>query len=121
MAEKANVEKVEKTFTGIDIIGEIILVYLVSVLGFIFSFMDETKYSERAKFLYNQAGALFIVQLCLTPLCVIPFIGLLFGSLSIVIFIFVIIAIIKGCQGEDYRIPGIYDLGQIIWAKKTTK
>ena len=53
MAEKAKVEKVEKTFTGIDFVGEVILVYLVPILGFIFSFMDDSKYSKRAKFLYN--------------------------------------------------------------------
>ncbi|MBO6195297.1 MAG: hypothetical protein J6O56_02995 [Bacilli bacterium] len=118
MAEKAKVEKVEKTFTGIDMVGETILVYLVSVLGFVFSFMDENKYSKRAKFLYNQAGALFIVQLCLSPLCAIPFVGLMFAALQTVIFVFAIIALIKGCQGEDYKIPGIYDLGQAIWGKK---
>ena len=43
MAEKAKVEKVEKTFTGIDMVGETILVYIISVLGFIFSFMEESK------------------------------------------------------------------------------
>ena len=121
MAEKAKVEKVEKTFTGIDIVGETVLVYLVCVLGFIFSFMDESKYSERAKFLYNQAGAIFIVSLCVAPLCAIPFIGLLFGAFDMVIFVFAIIALIKGCQGEDYKIPGIYDLGQAIWGKKKQK
>ncbi len=118
MAEKAKVEKVEKTFTGIDMVGETILVYIISVLGFIFSFMEESKYSERAKFLYNQAGALFIVQLCLSPLCAIPFVGLMFMALQTVIFVFAIVALIKGCQGEDYKIPGIYDLGQMIWGKK---
>ena len=49
MAEKAKVEKVEKTFTGIDFVGETILVYLVCVLGFIFSFMDEEKYGSLFK------------------------------------------------------------------------
>lgn len=118
MAEKANAEKVEKTITGIDFVGEVILVYLVCILGFIFSFMDESKYSSRAKFLYNQAGAVFIVQLCLSTLCFIPFVGLMFAAIHTVLFIFVIIALIKGCQGEDYRIPLIYDLGQAIWNKK---
>lgn len=118
MAEKAKVEKVEKTFTGIDFVGEVILCYLVSVLGFVFSFMEESKYSKRAKFLYNQTGALFIVQICLSPLCAIPFLGLLFMALQTVIFVFAIIALIKATQGEDYKIPGIYDLGQAIWGKK---
>ena len=118
MAEKAKVEKVEKTFTGIDFVGEVILCYLVSVLGFIFSFMDESKYSKRAKFLYNQAGAIFIVQLCISPLCIIPFVGLLFAALHTVVFVFAIVALIKACQGEDYKIPVIYDLSQSIWGKK---
>lgn len=121
MAEKAKIEKVEKTFTGIDMVGEIILVYIVSILGFIFSFMDDSKYSKRAKFLYNQAGAVFVVQLCVSPLLIIPFIGLMFAALHTVVFVFVVIAIIKGCQGEDFKIPGIYELGQLIWGKKTTK
>lgn len=121
MAEKAKVEKVEKTFTGIDMVGETILVYLVSILGFIFSFMDESKFGKRAKFLYNQAGAVFIVQLCLAPLIAIPFVGLVFAALHTVIFVFVIIAIIKGCQGEDYKIPGIYDLSQAVWGNKNKK
>lgn len=121
MAEKAKVEKVEKTFTGLDMVGETILVYLVSILGFIFSFMDSNKYSKRAKFLYNQAGALFIVQFALVPLCLIPIIGLMFWALNVVMFVFVIIAIIKGCQGEDFKVPGLYDLGELIWGKKTSK
>lgn len=121
MAEKAKVEKVEKTFTGIDMVGEIILVYLVSILGFIFSFMEDKKYSKRAKFLYNQAGALFICQFALAPLCAIPFLGLLFWAVDVVLFVFVIIAIIKGCQGEDFEIPGVYNLGQLIWGKKSRK
>ena len=118
MAEKAKVEKVEKTYTGLDMVGETILVYLVSVLGFIFSFMEDKKYSKRAKFLYNQAGAVFIVQLCASPLCAIPFLGFMFMAFQTVVFVFVVIAIIKGCQGEDFKIPLIYDLGNAIWGKK---
>lgn len=118
MAEKAKVEKVEKTFTGIDFVGEVILVYLVPILGFIFSFMDDSKYSKRAKFLYNQAGAACIVMFCASPLFLIPFVGLVVGTFITVVFVFVIIALIKATQGEDYKIPGIYDLGQAIWGKK---
>ena len=118
MAEKAKIEKVEKTFTGMDMVAETIIVYLVSILGFIFSFMDEKKFGNRAKFLYNQAGALFICEFVIAPLILIPILGLMFMALNVVIFIFVIITIIKGCQGEDYKIPGIYDLGQLIWGKK---
>lgn len=119
MAEKAKVEKVEKTFTGLDMTFETILVYLVSILGFIFSFMDDKKYSKRARFLYNQAGALFIVEFALSALCAIPFIGLLFWAFEVVLFVVVVIAIVKGCQGEDFKIPGIYDLGQLIWNKSS--
>lgn len=118
MAEKAKVEKVEKTVTGLDITGEIILVYLVSILGFIFSFVAEKDVSRRAKFAYNQSGAIFICLLVLGSLSVIPFIGLLFATVSFVIFIFAVITIIKGCQGEDFKIPGIYELGELIWGNK---
>ena len=110
-----NADKDNKTMTGLTLESEIILVYLVSILGFIFSFMDTKKCSERAKFAYNQSGALFLVVTGLSILSVIPFIGLLFMLVNFVVFIFTIIAIVKGYQGEDYKIPVISDLAKTIW------
>ena len=66
----------------------------------------------------KKSVAIFIVQLALSPLCLIPFIGLMFGAAYVIMEVFVLIAIIKGCQGEDFKIPGIYDLGNLIWGKK---
>ena len=61
------------------------------------------------------------MQFALVPLCLIPIIGLMFWALNVVMFVFVVIAIIKGCQGEDFKVPGLYDLGELIWGKKTSK
>ena len=118
MAEKAKVEKVEKTITGLELNIEIILVYIFSILGFIFSFLVDKNTSKRAKFAYNQAGAVFICELVLGSIVIVPFIGVLGGTLATLIFVFAIVALIKGYQGEDYKIPGIYDLGQAIWGNK---
>ena len=115
------VEALEKTFTGFTLLTEIILVYLVFILGFIFSFMDNSKCSSRAKFVYNQAGATFIVYLVLLGFSYIPFIGFLFSLAKLVLYVFLIIAIVKGVKGEDYKIPGVYDLGHAIWGKNTEK
>jgi uncharacterized membrane protein len=121
MAEKAKVEKVEKTFTGLDFVGETILVYLIPVLGFIFSFMDEKKYSKRAKFLYNQAGAAFIIEMGLVLLGFIPFIRWFFYIVHIVLYVFLVIALIKESQGVQFKIPFISDLAGMIWSKKEEK
>ena len=121
MAEKAKIEKVEKTITGLNISVEIILVYIVSILGFIFSFMNDKEVSDRAKFAYNQAGALFLCHVVLSSLSVIPYIGLLFLAITTIIFAFTIVTIIKGYQGEDYKIPIIYDFAELIWGNKNSK
>ena len=115
------VETEEKTLTGFTMLTEVILVYLVFILGFIFSFMDNSKCSKRAKFVYNQAGAVFIVYLVLLGLSFIPFIGFLFDITKVVLYVFLIIAMVKGAKGEDYKIPGVYELGNAIWGKNTEK
>lgn len=115
------VETEEKTLTGFTMLTEVILVYLVFILGFIFSFMDNSKCSKRAKFVYNQAGAVFIVYLALLGLSFIPFIGFLFDITKVVLYVFLIIAMVKGAKGEDYKIPGVYELGNAIWGKNTEK
>ena len=108
-------------FTTQIISAEIILVYLISILGFIFSFMNDKEVSSRAKFAYNQAGALFLCEVVLSSLSIIPFIGLMFAAVSIILFAFTIITLIKGYQGEDYKIPLVYDLAELIWGNKNSK
>lgn len=114
-------ESTIKTYTGFSFFTEVILVYLIPVLGFIFSFMDVNKYSDRVKFLYNQAGAIFIVEIALIGLEFIPFVRWIFYMAHLVLLIFVIITIVKTENGEDFKIPGIYDLANLIWGKKGEK
>lgn len=111
--------KIEKTFSGLDFTLEAVLVYILPILGFIFSFMDSTKYSKRAKFMYNQTGAVFIVNIFIGILFNLAFLGIVFKALALVLFIFDIIALIKACQGEDFKIPLVYNLGNFIWNSKS--
>lgn len=109
-------ENKEKTFTGLDFNLELVLVYLVPLLGLIFSFMDQSKYSERCKFAYNQSGTIFICYAVLTILTPFTF-GL--ASLAIIaLFVFGIIALIKGCNGEDYKIPLVEKVTDMIFNKE---
>ncbi|MBQ3475302.1 MAG: hypothetical protein IJH20_03950 [Bacilli bacterium] len=110
-----------KTYTGFSFMTEVILVYLIPILGFIFSFMDIKKYSERVKFLYNQSGAIFLIEIVLIGLEFIPIVRWFFYMIHLVLFVIVIITIIKAKDGEDYKIPGIYDLANLIWGKKEEK
>ena len=110
-----------KTYTGFSFLTEAILVYLIPILGFIFSFMDIKKYSERVKFLYNQSGAIFLIEIVLIGLEFIPIVRWLFYMIHLVLFVIVIITILKAKDGEDYKIPGVYDLANIIWGKKEEK
>ena len=110
-----------KTYTGFSFMTEVILVYLIPILGFIFSFMDIKKYSERVKFLYNQSGAIFLIEIVLIGLEFIPIVRWFFYMIHLVLFVIVIITIIKAKDGEDYKIPGVYDLANIIWGKKEEK
>ena len=119
---KNEIKEVEtKTYTGFSYMTEVILVYLIPILGFIFSFMDIKKYSKRVKFLYNQAGAIFLIEVVLIGLEFIPIVRWLFYMIHLVLLIIVIITIIKAKDGEDYQIPGVYDLANLIWGKKEEK
>ena len=107
-----------KTVTSLSIEAEIILVYLITVLGFIFAFVAEKDVSDRAKFAYKQSGALFICSLVLGFFSLVPLIGMMFMLANVGIFVLSLIALIKGYQGEDFKIPLIYDLAEIIWKNK---
>ena len=111
----------EKTYTGLEISLEIVLVYLLPILGLILSFMNDKEVSKRAKFAYNQSGAVFIISVGLLMFCIIPFLGLIFLLTELVLYVFVIIALIKGYQGEDYRIIGVAELADAIWNKSDNK
>ena len=53
----------DKTITGLELKWEVVLVYVISILGFIFSFMKNEKVSKNARFHYKQSGTLFIISL----------------------------------------------------------
>ena len=127
----------KETITGISKQYEPILVYLISLLGLIFSFMKD-EVDKEARWVYNQAGALFIVNASVGVVCsmsvIIPIVGILVGIIgwmvSVACLVFAIIAIIKAYNGEHYEIPVIANIAKAIWkyedtpkssAKKDTK
>lgn len=122
----------KETITGIDKRYEPILIYLVSLLGFIFSFLKD-EVDKEVRWVYNQAGAIFIVYMgvgVLTSSIVIPVIGWIIGicawMVDVAVLVFTIIAIVKACQGEHYEIPLVSNLAKAIWkweepVKKETK
>ena len=122
----------KETITGISKQYEPILIYLVSLLGFIFSFLKD-EVDKEVRWVYNQAGAIFIVYMgvgVISSSIVIPVIGWVIGicawMVEVAVLVFAIIAIVKACQGEHYEIPLISDLAKAIWkweepVKKDTK
>ena len=122
----------KETITGIDKRYEPILIYIVSLLGFIFSFLKD-EVDKEVRWVYNQAGAIFIVYMgvgVLTSSIVIPVIGWIIGicawMVDVAVLVFTIIAIVKACQGEHYEIPLVSNLAKAIWkweepVKKETK
>lgn len=135
MAKK--LEKVGKTITGLELKFEILLVYLLSFLGFIFSFMKDEKVSEDARFHYKQSGSTFVVYVTLgilegilgslaamfafTPLFGISILfGILIGLLGLVelaVVVFAIITIVKGFYNQKFEIPFMNKISDLIWKK----
>lgn len=114
--------KKKETITGLSKQTEPILVYLISLLGFIFSFMKD-EVDKEIRWVYNQSGAIFITYMGLSVaasiLGFIPFLGFVIvsciGLVNIAIFVFAIIAIVKAYNGEHYEIPLISQLAKTIW------
>lgn len=109
------------TITGLEEKYEALLVYLLPLLGFIFSFMKEKNVSENVKFYYNQSATIFIVNIALSVLSAVTafilngLISSLITIISLVLFIFIIISIVKAFSNEKYEIPVISDLTKSIW------
>ena len=123
----------KETITGLSKQTEPILVYIISLLGLIFSFMKD-EVDKEVRWVYNQAGAVFIVNAAVGVVCsmsmIIPFIGIVVAivgwMLSVALLVFTIIAIIKAYNEEHYEIPLISNLAKAIWnseepVKKETK
>ena len=145
MAEKKQVKKKNnkkeesnKTMTGLELQWEVVLVYIVGIIGFIFAFMKDSKVSKSARFHYKQSGLLFILTLGIsiiyriiagifalmfiasTGLGIISIVvnaifGTIYGVIAIAILVFIIITIVKAFNNETYRIPFIADISEKIW------
>lgn len=124
--EKTKTTKEEdktSTITGLEEKYEVILVYLISILGFIFSLMKDKNISKDMKFNYNQAGTIWIVSIVCN--FVTRFGGYFMAPIrwvsypiSVILFVFTIIALVKSYNGERYEIPFIADLSKSIWGRE---
>lgn len=110
------------TITGLEEKWEVFLVYIIGILGFIFSFMKYDYLSENIKFQYRQAGTIWLVNIVLTIVKIIInntigiwFIGSIFNIVSLVLWVFAIITIVKAFNNEKYEIPVISDLSKKIF------
>ncbi len=111
----------KKSIMGLEFKWEVLLVYLIGILGFIFSFMKDKEIDKDVKFQYNQSATLWIISLVLNILSRtftsfnLFFISWTISILNIVIFVFIIITIVKAFSNESYEIPVISDLTKSIW------
>lgn len=113
------------TVTGLEEKWEVFLVYIIGILGFIFSFMKYDYLSDNIKFQYRQAGTIWLVNMVFSILKVIlaytiniGVISYAFNILSFVLWIFAIITIVKAFSNETYEIPVIADLSKKIFGEK---
>ena len=131
-------EETNKTMTGLELPWEVVLVYIIGILGFIFAFMKDSKVSKTARFHYKQSGVLFIISLGISiiyriiagifalmfiasaglgvmSIVVNAIFGTIYGVIAIAILVFIIITIVKAFNNETYRIPFIADFAEKIW------
>ena len=131
----ASKKEVKSTMTGLELKYEVLLVYLVSILGFIFSFIKNPNVSEDARFHYKQSGATFIVYTGLaivesifasiaTAMMFTPAFGLsvvlwilivMISLLEVAVVVFAVITIVKAFNNQKYEIPVISKLANAIW------
>ena len=115
----------KKSIMGLEFKWEVFLVYLISILGLIFSFMKDKEVDKDVKLQYNQAGTIFIINIAVSIVSTIvngfniPAVGLIIGlalwAAQIAMFVFAIIAIVKAFSNESYRMPVIGDLSEKIF------
>ena len=106
---------------GLEFKWEVLIVYLVSIIGFVFSFMKDKEVDEDVKLQYNQAGVIFIINTILTIVSRstysfgLWYISSVAGIIELVIFIFALIAVIKAFSNESYEMPIISNIAKSIW------
>ena len=118
----------KETITGLSIKGEAILVYLIPLLGFIFSFLKD-KVNKEARWIYNQAGAVWLSSMIISVagliVAIVPIVGIVFSVmlkiLSVVLFVFLIIALVKAYEGEHYEIPVVCEFARVLWNNEEEK
>ena len=112
-----------KTIMGLEYKWEMLLVYLIGILGLIFSFMKDKKIDKDVRFQYNQAGTIFIISLIISiivrifrySLSFMVFTSYALAIIQLILFIFSIMAIVKAFNDEFYEIPYISNLTRAIW------
>lgn len=134
MATK-KIEKVNQTITGLELKWEVLLVYIISVLGFIFAFLKNEKVSKDARFHYKQAGATFIVYTSIAiidsiltalsiPLGIVTLgvfsviLWIIVGCLwliEVAVIVFAVITIVKAFHNEKFEIPVVSKLANAVW------
>lgn len=109
----------KKSIMNLEYKWEVFLVYLLNILGLVFSFMKDKDIDKDVKFQYNQSAVIFIFNLAVNIISRIsvsafniPYIVWVLSVLQIVVFVFVIITVVKAFQGETYRIPVFADLAE---------
>ena len=113
------------TVTGLEEKWEVFLVYIIGILGFIFSFMKYDYLTKNIKFQYRQAGTIWLVNMVFSIAKIIlaytiniAFISYIFNMLSLVLWVFSIITIVKAFSNETYEIPVIADLSKKIFGEE---
>lgn len=116
--EKSNEEK--ETMMGTNKNTELVLVYIFTLLGFVFSIMNDKNVSKNMKFHYNQAATIWIISIIIyisSKVCsyALPIMNIIFKPINAILLVFTIIALVKACNDEKYEIPVINDLSKTIW------
>lgn len=79
------------------------IVAYITLIGWIVAFCAGTK--EESKFHLNQALVLWLCNIVVTVLSAIPYVNIVGGILSLVIFVFWILGLVNACKGEEKELP----------------
>lgn len=110
------------TVTGLEEKWEVLLVYFVSLLGFIFSFLKYDYLSENIKFHYRQAGTIWLIYAVMSAASFIlgnvvgfSIVSYIFRCITVILYIFRIITVVKSFENTRYEIPVVADLSKKIY------
>lgn len=104
------------TITNLDIKIEAVIVYLIPVIGLIFSILKNQQVRPEARFHYNQAATSFLISIVVSVFAFVPFVGwIIVAIIPTYDFIMRVVALIKAFYDELYQIPIEFNLTQKIW------